>query len=280
MNNHPIKDQRQQQLQAYHAQHMHSGQECYFVLEGKELAVRSEIRHWVDVHHDKIAAMLALQPSDRFVDLGCGEGYFTLRLARRAGKCLGFDFTAAPLEVLRNQQVFDPQKVYLALASGDRLPLPASYADKLLCNHVLEHVIDDDAVMQEIFRVLRPHGLAVIGIPQTFSPQTRLLIQLRRRMMPKARELQLERAAPGELIPELIGKQSHIRFYSLQAVESLLERNGFEILQAQGIGLSLRGNLHKVFRRNYVLFHLSTFLGNYLPSLGDGLLVLARKRLK
>jgi SAM-dependent methyltransferase len=270
----------QHKLRAYHGQHMHAGQDCYFVLDGQELAVRSETRHWVSAHLEKISAMLALQPSDRFVDLGCGEGYFTLRLSTYAGMSIGFDFTATALEVMRNQELFDHQKVFLALASGDGLPLPNCYADKLLCNHVLEHVIDDDAVVQEIGRLLRPHGLAVIGVPQTFSPQTRLLIDLRRRLLPKARQLQLERASPGELVPELIGKQSHIRFYSLQAVESLLERNGFEILQAQGIGLSLRGNLHKVFRRNYVLFHLSTFLGNHLPSLGDGLLVLARKRLK
>lgn len=267
----------QRQLQAYHAQHMDAGQECYFVLEGRELAVRSEMHHWVNAHLERIDAMLDLQPSDRFVDLGCGEGYFTLRLSTYAGTSIGFDFTAAPLNILRDQELFDPQRVFLAQAPGDRLPLSDACADKLLCNHVLEHVIDDDAVMQEIFRVLRPHGLVVIGIPQTFSPQIRLLINLRRRLIPAARQLQLERAAPGELVPELIGKQSHIRFYSLQAVESLLERNGFEILQAQGIGLSLRGNLHKIFRHNYVFFQLFTALGNFFPSLGDGLLVLARR---
>lgn len=269
-----------QKLRAYHAQHMHAGQECYYALEDKQLTVRSEIRHWVNVHLDKIAAMLALQPSDRFVDLGCGEGYYTLRLSALAGKSIGFDFTAGPLNILREQAYFDPQKVFLTQASADRLPLANACTDKLLCNHVLEHVIDDDAVMQEIFRVLRPHGLAVIGVPQTFSPQTRLLIHLRRRLMPEARQLQLERASPGELVPELMGKQSHIRFYSLETVESLLDRNGFEILQAKGIGLSFRGNLHKIFRRNHVLFQLTTFLGNYFPSLGDGLLVLAQKSLQ
>jgi ubiquinone/menaquinone biosynthesis C-methylase UbiE len=277
MNNSSIKD-TQQLLHSYHAQHMQGGQDCYFVMDGQELAVRREIRHWVNAHLEKMAAMLSLQPSDRFVDLGCGEGYFTLRLSTHAGESIGLDFVADGMKILRNQRLFDPQKIYLALSSGDRLPLPDTCADKLLCNHVLEHVIDDDAVVQEIFRILQPQGLVVIGIPQTLSPQTRLLIQMRRRLRPNARQLQLERASPGDLVPELIGKQSHIRFYSLQAVISLLERNGFEVLRAQGIGLSLRGNLHKIFRRNKVLFQLSTILGNYIPSIGDGLLVLARRK--
>lgn len=277
MNNTSAKD-TQQRLHSYHAQHMQGGQDCYFVMEGQELAVRREIRHWVNAHLEKMAAMLSLQPTDRFVDLGCGEGYFTLRLSNHAGESIGLDFVADAMKIIRNQQLFNPQKIYLSQASGDRLPLPDACADKLLCNHVLEHVINDDAVVQEIFRVLRPHGLVVVGVPQTLSPQTRLLIRLRRRLMPNARQLQLERASPGDLVTELIGKQSHIRFYSLQAVMSLLERNGFEILRAQGIGLSLRGNLHKIFRRNKLLFQLTTILGSYFPSIGDGVLVLARRK--
>jgi ubiquinone/menaquinone biosynthesis C-methylase UbiE len=257
---------------------MEGGQEYYFTLDGNVLRVREEARHWIETHFRKITRMLSLQPHDHFVDIGCGEGYLTLLLSKQAGFSLGLDFAASSFEVLQTQPDFDPRRLRLALAFGDALPLSGSSTDKILCNHVLEHVLDDDAVMREICRVLRPGGLALIGLPQSFSPQTRFMIALRRLLMPKARQLQLERVSPGKLVPELIGKQSHIRFYSLGAVRSLLERNDFQVLRAEGIGLSLRGEYHRLFRRNYLLFRLTTALGYFFPAIGDGIMILGKKR--
>lgn len=35
----------------------------------------------------------------------------------------------------------------------------------ILCNHVLEHIPDDKKAMQELYRVLKPGGMAVLQIP-------------------------------------------------------------------------------------------------------------------
>lgn len=37
--------------------------------------------------------------------------------------------------------------------------------DVVICNHVLEHVIDDRTAMKEIYRVLKPGGWAVLQVP-------------------------------------------------------------------------------------------------------------------
>ena len=42
---------------------------------------------------------------------------------------------------------------------------PAETFDVVICNHVLEHVPDDAAAMREIFRVLRPGGVAYLQHP-------------------------------------------------------------------------------------------------------------------
>jgi SAM-dependent methyltransferase len=46
-----------------------------------------------------------------------------------------------------------------------RLPFPDESFDLVLCNHVLEHVFDDQAAMRELRRVLRPEGCAVLQVP-------------------------------------------------------------------------------------------------------------------
>lgn len=45
------------------------------------------------------------------------------------------------------------------------VPYPAEYFDFILANHVLEHVKDDLKALDEIFRVLRPGGHAILQTP-------------------------------------------------------------------------------------------------------------------
>jgi len=46
------------------------------------------------------------------------------------------------------------------------LPFEGNTYDFILCNHVLEHIPNDKKAMQEIYRVLKPGGTAILQIPQ------------------------------------------------------------------------------------------------------------------
>ncbi|MDR5589579.1 class I SAM-dependent methyltransferase [Christiangramia sp. SM2212] len=46
------------------------------------------------------------------------------------------------------------------------LPFENESFDFILCNHVLEHIPDDTKAMQELYRILKPGGTAVLQIPQ------------------------------------------------------------------------------------------------------------------
>ncbi|MDD7886650.1 class I SAM-dependent methyltransferase [Flavivirga sp. 57AJ16] len=49
------------------------------------------------------------------------------------------------------------------------LPFEDNSYDTILCNHVLEHIPDDTKAMQELYRVLKPNGMAILQIPQDLS---------------------------------------------------------------------------------------------------------------
>ena len=49
------------------------------------------------------------------------------------------------------------------------LPFEDNQYDVILCNHVLEHIPDDTKAMQELFRVLKPGGMAILQIPQDLN---------------------------------------------------------------------------------------------------------------
>ncbi|HLS30780.1 MAG TPA: methyltransferase domain-containing protein [Flavobacteriaceae bacterium] len=49
------------------------------------------------------------------------------------------------------------------------LPFSDNTYDVIFCNHVLEHIPDDTKAMRELFRVLKPGGMAVLQIPQDLN---------------------------------------------------------------------------------------------------------------
>lgn len=59
----------------------------------------------------------------------------------------------------------------LAMVKADicDLPFQDHSFDTILCNHVLEHIPDDRLAMKELFRVLKPNGMAILQIPQDLN---------------------------------------------------------------------------------------------------------------
>lgn len=49
------------------------------------------------------------------------------------------------------------------------LPFKDNEFDVIFCNHVLEHIPDDTKAMQELYRVLKKGGMAILQIPQDLS---------------------------------------------------------------------------------------------------------------
>ncbi len=49
------------------------------------------------------------------------------------------------------------------------LPFDKNSYDIIFCNHVLEHIPDDTKAMHELYRVLKPGGMAVLQIPQDLN---------------------------------------------------------------------------------------------------------------
>lgn len=50
-----------------------------------------------------------------------------------------------------------------------QLPFEDNSFDWIFCNHVLEHIPDDLQAMRELYRVLKPKGVAILQIPQDLS---------------------------------------------------------------------------------------------------------------
>lgn len=102
----------------------------------------------------------------RLLDVGCGTGDLTLRLARRvgpAGMVTGLDLTPAMLAVGRKKVLAQGLEDRVILIEGNALSLPFADGtfDGVTAGFSLRNMTDLDGALREMFRVLKPGGFAV-----------------------------------------------------------------------------------------------------------------------
>jgi ubiquinone/menaquinone biosynthesis C-methylase UbiE len=102
---------------------------------------------------------MGLGPDETVLDIGCGTGNLTVALLEQmssSGRVMAVDISPRMLDVARGK-LRDP-RVTWHLAEADSLPIPDATADRVLCFSVWPHLHDQDAVLREFTRVLRPGG--------------------------------------------------------------------------------------------------------------------------
>jgi SAM-dependent methyltransferase len=104
----------------------------------------------------------------RILDIGCGDGTLTYRLAQRAERVWGIDDSLLPLRLARGE--FDrrpgPRRPLLTNADARVLPFPDEAFDCVVMADVIEHISAPDAVMSEAHRVLRKGGQILLTTPR------------------------------------------------------------------------------------------------------------------
>jgi SAM-dependent methyltransferase len=103
-----------------------------------------------------------IKKGDTVVDLGSGAGndcFIARSETGETGKVIGIDFTPAMIEKAReNAAKLNFKNVEFRLGDIENMPLAGNSADVVVSNCVLNLVPNKDAVMKEIFRVLKPGG--------------------------------------------------------------------------------------------------------------------------
>jgi SAM-dependent methyltransferase len=95
---------------------------------------------------------LNAQPGEYVLDLGCGNGQLTQRISDSGAHVLGVDASAEMVTAARERGIEAEQ------ASAEALPFLDGTFDAVFSNAVLHWVRDQDAMMRQVHRVLKPGG--------------------------------------------------------------------------------------------------------------------------
>ncbi len=170
----------------------------------------------------------------RVLDVGCGEGHFSIALLRTGAEVVGCDVAAEPLRRAHSRH---PALDMRLVESEAPLPLKDTSFDVVWAGETIEHVADTAQWLSELRRVLRSGGLLLISTPD-HGPLLRLWTGLSRtafqtRFDPRA---------------------DHLRFYTRQLLAELLADFGFAqvaVVGAGGLPLARRVLLASAQRKRF-----------------------------
>ena len=99
-----------------------------------------------------VVEWLDAKPGEQVLDLGCGDGQLTARIAAGGIEIRGVDASPAMVAAARQRGITAEE------AQAESLPFPDATFDAVFSNAVLHWVHGQDAMMAEVHRVLKPGG--------------------------------------------------------------------------------------------------------------------------
>ncbi|MFJ9667498.1 class I SAM-dependent methyltransferase [Streptomyces sp. NPDC101219] len=160
------------------------------------------------------------------LDIGCGDGTAAATAAPllRGHRIVGVDWSQDALSRARTRLAYAVR----GELTGGGLPFAAASADAVLFSEVLEHLVDPDAALDEIRRVLRPGGHLMLSTPNLAAWYNRALLLAG--VQPVFSEVSL-RGIHGRPGSEVVG---HLRLCTARALREFVTASGFTVVELRG----------------------------------------------
>lgn len=106
------------------------------------------------------------------MDIGCGNGAYTMVMAQRFQQVDGIEIELERLAEFRRELEGTGlgAKIRTHEMDAENLRFPDSTFDVVTAIEVLEHIVDLDRGLREIYRVLRPGGALMVTCPNQLFP--------------------------------------------------------------------------------------------------------------
>jgi len=211
-----------------------------------------------------------------FLDAGAGRGAYSNFATNIFHKVYVFELDKNELfkskknlnQISKTEFIFDNVDLR-------NIPLPNESIDLIILSEVIEHVPDEQKALKEVNRVLKPNGIIIFSMPNSWS----FYWQHQRLLFKYARANNLSGYSDWEA-------KRHFSF-SFLAIRNLIKSENFKIIKTTGCTIIplfplLYGNLYKKFPSLLRFYSkIDEKLSRYFPFLcASYFLILSKKRVK
>ena len=151
---------------------------------------------------EKVLRMLKDDPPGRLLDVGYAKGSFADQFVTRGWDCTGLDINPRNHERIKTIQCDVNQG----------FPVGGASFDVVTAGEIIEHMLNEDAFLQECRRVLRPGGRLIVTTPNLAFLANRFLVPLGR-------------------MPKFVYEPYHYHCHTKDTLIKQLEDNGFVVDQ-------------------------------------------------
>jgi 2-polyprenyl-3-methyl-5-hydroxy-6-metoxy-1,4-benzoquinol methylase len=198
----------------------------------------------------RVDQIVSLVGSKKIVlDIGCYDGRISEKIKNHKNTVYGVDVSPVAIKKAKLKGI------QATVCNFEHSPLPKKFPlfDVVVAGELIEHILDTDAFVQKVHRVLKKKGSFIITTPNLAGLGSRLSLLLGK--MPWMIE--------NDVLP---GRSGHIRYFTLDELQILLERNGFFVEEVTtdtvGVGINLS----------------IPILPKFFPRLGRSLIIRAVKK--
>jgi ubiquinone/menaquinone biosynthesis C-methylase UbiE len=182
-----------------------------------------------------------VKPGDVALDVGSGDGLFTIELAKRGARAFGVDIERRDLArgYERIRKLGLESVAQLQEGDAGTLPFADKTFDHVLSNCTIEHIPDDEAALREMNRVLKTGGRLALTVPSDPAEDARIPMRFLRWALKRspAFKKRFFRAwtVPYDTIEDFcrarLPDYYQVRYgYTVEELRGKMERAGFEVV--------------------------------------------------
>jgi len=214
------------------------------------------------------------------LDIGCGDGQFLKYIKKNVSKDLIIEYYG--IDAFVHEKSFNFE--LLNEDAERKFSLPDKFADIIICGEIIEHISNTDGFIEEVYRILKSDGDAIITTPNLSSYFNRFLLLFG--YQPYHSEVSNKESGFGlGLIYKILGRSKygnktagHLRIFTLKALREFIEFYGFKTVKYYPAYFSSfrkdnnRKSIIKIF------FAFDRIVSSVFPSLATGLIIHFKKK--
>lgn len=154
---------------------------------------------------------LNAEKGNKILDVACGNGCMTLKLAEKGCQIYGIDISIDAIQQANNLAEITRTTCEFQVADAQQLPYPSNIFDKVVSSSSLEHITNDALALNEVLRVLKPGGIAVITTDSLTFPISKEYIERHKEVA------------------------YVVKYYTEQSLIDIFERAGFKVADSKYI---------------------------------------------
>jgi methionine biosynthesis protein MetW len=211
-----------------------------------------------------VLQLVAQFPPASLLDIACGRGTLLRGLRERYPACELYGIELS----LESVAQANAEGLHVLAADVEKgLPLPDEAVDTVIFGEIIEHLIDPDAALLHISRVLRKGGKLIVTTPNLASWMNRILLLVGLQPLFTETSLHAKLGRRFRSLGQWSSTQGHLKVFTRGALEEMLQANGFTVEKVIGAPFC---DPHPARALDKVI--------SRFPSLASGIVVLAGNR--